>query len=492
MKESTLSVAIVCSAIVLLGCIGPKEVVENPNETELVLSDYPELFKKDVIVVIGSNASGIEIEGADAIVENLFHLTGNMPVIKTDAEITEDELAGHNLILVGGADSNEVLKDVYDMMNATEVTGEYPGAGKGVLEMLKNPWDSDKAMLLVAGSDEGGAKAGSKELERSREFDKANVVVDWKQPAKDKQVVNLGLTSGEFKTFSDATRNYFDEKYLMSGTDYSISYDLKDDKWLEETVPDAQLIQAYARFMQPHVTEAFIFLTGETYAMPADFNEFVSDAHLQIINEEDALGIAGVHVKAWEPSGSEGIPAAIILQNANDIPHQINPIPQDVARQVESPVIRRQDDGFVVNLYSWCKPGGLVREWRISIIPQCIVTAENKIIGEYVGDCFVRRVAKDRVSKSHGEYLISREIQPLSVHTRDVIIDGQTRFVIHWRDEDFTAASDSDANTVVNWVESAARTSWTTEIDNWDFDEPPDHTIDIYIWKSLANCLYTK
>ena len=101
-----------CLAAIFLGCIEQDGEMVKPAEIELVLSDYPELFEKDVIIVIGNNASGIEIEGADAIVENLFNLTGNMPVIKTDAEITEDELAGHNLILVGGADSNDVLKEV--------------------------------------------------------------------------------------------------------------------------------------------------------------------------------------------------------------------------------------------------------------------------------------------------------------------------------------------------------------------------------------------
>ena len=40
------------------------------------------------------------------------NLTGNKPVIKTDAEITEDELAGHNLILVGGAGLNQVQEKV--------------------------------------------------------------------------------------------------------------------------------------------------------------------------------------------------------------------------------------------------------------------------------------------------------------------------------------------------------------------------------------------
>jgi hypothetical protein len=57
------------------------------------------------MIVIRNNASGIEIEGADAIVENLFDLTENMPVIKTDGEITEGELAGHNLILIQGGSS---------------------------------------------------------------------------------------------------------------------------------------------------------------------------------------------------------------------------------------------------------------------------------------------------------------------------------------------------------------------------------------------------
>jgi len=114
-----------------------------PVETEPVLSDYPELFEKDVMTVIGNNESGIEIEGTDAIVENLFNLTGNMPVIKTDGEITEDELVGHNLIMVGGADSNEVLEGVYDMTAAMRVTDEYPGAGKCVLEILRKSWNKD-------------------------------------------------------------------------------------------------------------------------------------------------------------------------------------------------------------------------------------------------------------------------------------------------------------------------------------------------------------
>lgn len=142
-----------------------KQVIPpTPTKPELTLANYPKLFEKDVVIVIGENATQIEMEGAQAIAENLRNLTGNVPAIKTDAEITENEKANYNLILVGRPDANGLLRDVYERTNTTKVTKEYPGAGKGVLEILKNPWGKDKAMLLVEGSDEEGLVAGLNEI----------------------------------------------------------------------------------------------------------------------------------------------------------------------------------------------------------------------------------------------------------------------------------------------------------------------------------------
>ncbi|MHA1652049.1 MAG: hypothetical protein ACTSYB_17845 [Candidatus Helarchaeota archaeon] len=42
------------------------------------------------------------------------------------------------------------------MTDATRVTEEFPGEGKRVLEILPNPWDEEKAMLLVERYDEWG------------------------------------------------------------------------------------------------------------------------------------------------------------------------------------------------------------------------------------------------------------------------------------------------------------------------------------------------
>ena len=52
--------AVVCLAAILLGGIEQDGEMMKPAETELVLSDYPELFEKDMMIVVGSNASGME------------------------------------------------------------------------------------------------------------------------------------------------------------------------------------------------------------------------------------------------------------------------------------------------------------------------------------------------------------------------------------------------------------------------------------------------
>ena len=133
---------------------------EGPQREELMLSDFPDVFKNDTIIVIGENASQIETESAEAIAIKLENLTGNMTIIINDTALTENNKTNCNLILVGTPKSNSLLQEVYNLTNATRVTEEYPGSGKGILEILCNPWNEEKAMLLVEGSDEWGVKAG--------------------------------------------------------------------------------------------------------------------------------------------------------------------------------------------------------------------------------------------------------------------------------------------------------------------------------------------
>ena len=167
MKKTILimvaTTAIICVVVLIFsGYIGQKEKI--PNKEDLVLSNYPKLFERDVVIVIGENASQMEYEGAEVIAENLHNIAGNMPAIKSDTELTENDKVNCNLILVGRPNVNRALEEVYEVTDATRVTSEYPGAGKGMLEILKNPWNEDKALLVAAGSDEWGTKVAEDSL----------------------------------------------------------------------------------------------------------------------------------------------------------------------------------------------------------------------------------------------------------------------------------------------------------------------------------------
>ena len=51
---------------------------------------------------------------------------------------------------------NPFLEEVHQMTDATRVTEEYLREERGILEILPNPWDEEKTMLLVERSDEWG------------------------------------------------------------------------------------------------------------------------------------------------------------------------------------------------------------------------------------------------------------------------------------------------------------------------------------------------
>ena len=145
----------------LVACI-KEEAVTKDKEKELVLSDFPEVFKESTMIVIGSNASEIEIQAANEIAEYLENETGNKPLIKKYSEVTEENKRNYNLIVVGTPNFNPMLKEIYAIADVLEVNETYPREGKGVLEIARNPWDGSKAMLLVEGWDKDGVIVGNK------------------------------------------------------------------------------------------------------------------------------------------------------------------------------------------------------------------------------------------------------------------------------------------------------------------------------------------
>jgi len=136
---------------------------ENESK-ELRLIDYPKSFGKDAMMVVRANATDIERASIEAIAKTLGELTENEPVIKKAAEVSEKDKANHSLILAGTPGSLALLQEVYDMTKAMKVTEEYPGENKGLLEILRSPWNNDRSLLLVAGSDDQGVMIGLLEL----------------------------------------------------------------------------------------------------------------------------------------------------------------------------------------------------------------------------------------------------------------------------------------------------------------------------------------
>ena len=175
----------------------PEGIKTNPLQPaeELKLSDFPEAFKSTLIVV-GDNASDIEMQAVNEIADYLENETGNKPLMKKHSEITEEDKRNYNLIVVGTPKTNPLLEEVYAMTNATRVTEEFPGEGKGVLEILRNPWDESKAMLLVEGSDEWGVKGASGALAENQTFK------DWKRIAVSEEGENLIFLENETYKFT--------------------------------------------------------------------------------------------------------------------------------------------------------------------------------------------------------------------------------------------------------------------------------------------------
>jgi len=140
--------------------------IEKPQQRVINLSTYPKLFEKDVIIVIGENARQVEIEGAQAIADKLGNLTGNIPIIKTTAEITEDDKASYNLILVGNPRTNYLVQNIYSLnqdLQTKAVNSYWEGTHKGSLLLFINPWmpfwNSPRYVLAVDGFDDDATKS---------------------------------------------------------------------------------------------------------------------------------------------------------------------------------------------------------------------------------------------------------------------------------------------------------------------------------------------
>jgi len=150
------AIIVIC---LIVGCFLLYEQIYKLSKKELKLSNFPDKFKEKTVIVLGDNASEIERQAAEEMKHFLYYFSDflylkygtsyEMDIKIIDSQEIESFKKGYNLVVIGTPKTNSFLEEVYARTNATRVTEEFPGEGKGIVEILPNPWDESKAMLLV-------------------------------------------------------------------------------------------------------------------------------------------------------------------------------------------------------------------------------------------------------------------------------------------------------------------------------------------------------
>ncbi len=136
----------------------------NENHGQLTLLDAPDLFQKSALILIGQNVTPVVKQTTELTAKRLRELTGCETSLRPEEGISQRERLNHNLIVVGTFDSMKILEEVDSLAQRLRRSKMKIGEKKGLLEILRSPWNSDKQLLLVLGSDEQGVVQALSEL----------------------------------------------------------------------------------------------------------------------------------------------------------------------------------------------------------------------------------------------------------------------------------------------------------------------------------------
>ncbi|OPX28200.1 MAG: hypothetical protein B1H06_03690, partial [Candidatus Cloacimonas sp. 4484_143] len=341
---------------------------------DLTLSDYPGLFAKGVVIVIGENASQIEKQSAEAIAANLENLTGNKPEIISSKKIKSFKYT-YNLIIIGTPKTNSLLEEVYAMTNATRVTEEFPGEGKGVLEILSNPWDESKAMLLVEGNDEWGVKNAGR-ITKYSPMDNKNYCIAF---------LDSDL-SDRYLSFKKLEKIVIDESGFKK-VEHTTVINVENTSFAR-MYPEFLLfkIWGYGYGEYPYPSSILIAVNkfnGKTFKLPKDFIKLNKYVDLKILNKNFAKLLIQAYILTVDER-------AIILKDYNNIPWSKksagskNPkLLKDIIKPLN---VLEKDDTFIVHFFTWHPGSGEVVEWNFEITKDCEFEVNYSVIASQVGD----------------------------------------------------------------------------------------------------------
>ncbi len=163
-------------ALINIKGISKKEIVERGITLELFPSSFLREGKIDTIMVIGSGAPAQDLVSATELASyfGTFAERGEFLSSSTDKEMPDAIFANNNLIVIGGAAINTVSAKINEDLpvrfskngdwSLTSENGKYVEPGTGVVEIITNPKNPEKNILVVAGLDRWGTYAGVRYL----------------------------------------------------------------------------------------------------------------------------------------------------------------------------------------------------------------------------------------------------------------------------------------------------------------------------------------
>jgi hypothetical protein len=128
----------------LLAAAGPGAIRLSPERTRIVASEQ-------------NRAAAVSLQRDLAAV-----ISGEIPIID-DAQLTDEQMAQYDLILLGDLNTNRVTARLY-FNNYAFVDAFFPGAGGHFIKTVVDPFGRGRSMILAAGSDAEGTRRAAERL----------------------------------------------------------------------------------------------------------------------------------------------------------------------------------------------------------------------------------------------------------------------------------------------------------------------------------------
>jgi len=120
---------------------------------------------------------------------------------------------------------------------------------------------------------------------------------------------------------------------------------------------------------------------GEMLEMPTEFDKLVRRESLSVSSPTDARDLAVTYVTLTAPFGK-----VLVLSELGMVPAvKQNPPRQPIEVEISPPVVKRSEQKYVVQLFTWKELGGVLEEWTITLSEDGGLQARANQLATHVG-----------------------------------------------------------------------------------------------------------